>query len=151
MGILQAGRYMHTIIVGESWGPIITAVNHNPFNILSVWYPNNKCICIRGLCFRSGRKFDWENKGNGEAQFFLSFGWESVMKSTLSLPPSLSWPSLLDLAGSFTAHLFSNGNALTTNLKFSTRRFWFCCREKSYEKNLNQVFHFGPLQLQPKF
>lgn len=48
-------------------------------------------------------------------------------------------------------HLFSNGNALTTNLKFSTRRFWFCCREKSYEKNLNQVFHFGPLQLQPKF
>lgn len=47
--------------------------------------------------------------------------------------------------------LFSNGNALTTKLKFSTRRFRFCCREKSYEKNLNQAFHFGSLQPQPKF
>lgn len=62
----------------------------------------------------------------------LSLCWMRECKEmhSLSLSPSLWWPSLLELAGSFTAQLFSNGNALATKLKFSTGRFWFCCKRK---------------------
>lgn len=59
-----------------------------------------------------------------------SLCWVRECKEIHSLSLSLWWPSLLESAGSFTAQLFYNGNALATKLKFSTGRFWICYKRK---------------------
>lgn len=62
----------------------------------------------------------------------LSLFWVRECKEihSLSLSPSLWWSSLLELAGNFTVQWFSNGNALTTKLKFFHRKILIFLQRK---------------------
>lgn len=94
----------------------------------------------------------WLLKQREGRSSFLSVEWESAKKSTPSPSPPLcdghhywSWLGVSQLS------YFIMGMHLLQNWNFPQEDFEFAVREKSYEKNFSQVFHFGWLQLKPWF